>query len=413
MKLLHTADWHIGRVLMNQSREEDIREAVEEIIRIGREEKPDLVIHAGDLFDSIRPSYSDMHWALDRLQELAAIAPVVVLCGNHDSQALFVLFDKLLGPKSRLKFIPRALPPKLGGILDMPGSNGEIIRLAPVPFIHANRMIEHLEDPSTWMATYADRVDRIMRTLGEGLLDGYRPDRHVLLLAAHLYLTHAIPSYSERPIHTSDAYSARAESIPLVSYVACGHIHRPQDLPGQVSGTYAGSIVPMDFGEMGEQKRIVVIEATPGRAPIIRQRPLKGGRPLRKINATLQEIQAMAPTVGRALVQVVVKTEHPAPDLAQRVCELLPLATVLDVQEDCAATKIEVLTEEDAQEVGEPSFKELFREYFRDNGHAGSASRILSTFDTLIDAEEQEEEPRFPEIGELEKALRTTSEHPV
>ena len=410
MRLLHTADWHVGRLLMNQPREEDIRGGVEEIIEIAREEKPDIIVHAGDLFDSIRPSYADMHWALDRLQELASIAPTVVLCGNHDSQALFALFDRLLGTNSRLKFIPKALPPSLGGIIEMPARNGELIRMAPVPFIHANRMIEHLEDPASWMATYADRVDRIMRTLGEGLLHGYRPDRDVLVLAAHLYLTHALPSYSERPIQISDAYSARAENLPLVSYVACGHIHRPQEIPGQILGTYAGSIVPMDFGEMNEQKRVVVVEAAPGRPALVRQRQLKGGRPLRRLAGSLQEIEAMASSVGRALVQVVVRTEHSTPDLAQRVCDLLPSATVLDVQEDCAASRIEVLTEKDVEQGKEPDFKELFRDYAGEHVHSGSATQILTTFDRLIDSLEQDEEPRFPEVAELEAVLPALSQ---
>src|ERR1700694_1749255 len=191
MRLLHTADWDIGRVTMGISRDEDIHASVEQVIQIAREEKPDLIVHAGDVFDSFRPGWADLQWATDKLRELADLAPTGVLSGNHDSQALFDLLQKLLGTTSRLRFIAKALPPALGGVLEFQGPGNEIVRLASIPFIHANRMVEHLEDPATWMTSYADRVDLIQSELGRGLLNGYDQKRHVLLLAAHLHVTGA------------------------------------------------------------------------------------------------------------------------------------------------------------------------------------------------------------------------------
>jgi exonuclease SbcD len=110
VKLLHTADWHVGRSLMSVSRQPDVAAAVEEVLAVAREERPDLIVHAGDLFDAFRPSTQDMHWAIDMLRELGAVAPVYVLCGNHDSPALFDLFAKLLGPESPVRFVPRPPP---------------------------------------------------------------------------------------------------------------------------------------------------------------------------------------------------------------------------------------------------------------------------------------------------------------
>src|SRR5436305_1657569 len=106
---------------MGQPRDEDIRAAVEEIVSIARAERPDLVLHAGDLFDGPRPAYPDLRWAVDALRELAAVAPTIVICGNHDAPALFGLLDRLLGPDSRLRFVGRALPPELGGVIELPG----------------------------------------------------------------------------------------------------------------------------------------------------------------------------------------------------------------------------------------------------------------------------------------------------
>lgn len=403
MRLLHTADWHIGRSLMGHSRSEDIRAAIEEIVGIARTEAPDLVIHAGDVFDGLRPAYDDLRWGVDALRELASIAPTIVLCGNHDAPVLLGLLDRLLGPDSRLRFVPKALPPERGGVIELPGPREELIRLAPIPFIHANRIVEYIEDPATWMTTYADRVDRVQRALAEGLTRGYDPNRHVLLLAAHLFVTGARFSTSERQLTVTDVYATHAERLPQVSYAAYGHIHRPQRLPGAVAGRYAGSVVQLDFGEVDEQKEVVIVDAEPGRPARVETRPLTAGRPLRRVEGTLAEIEARAPTVGRALCTVVVRTESVTPDLSDRVAELLPDAVLLSVQEDCAATRVQVLTEEGGADDREPTFEELFEEFVRARGtRTGSADRVLRYFNELLPVIAQQEPVELPELDQLE-----------
>jgi exonuclease SbcD len=403
MRLLHTADWHIGRSLMNCSLEEDIRAAAEQVVSLARYEKPDLIIHSGDVFDVLRPAYQDLQWGVDALRELAAIAPTVVLCGNHDSPALFTLLDRLLGPESQLRFVSRAQPPEMGGVLDLPGARDELIRLAPIPFIHANRIVPYIEDPSSWMTSYADRVDRVQQALAQGLLRGYDSERHILLLAAHLFVSGARFSTSERLLTVSDVYATHAERLPSVSYAAYGHIHRPQRLPGRVSGRYAGSLVQLDFGELDEQKEVVIVEAEPGRPAQVETRAVSARRPLRRLEGSLSDIEALASTVGRALCTVVVRTQTPTPDLSQRLADLLPEATLLSVQEDCEATRVHVLTQADVGDDREPTFKELFRDYLSSNGiRAGSSDRVLEYFDGLLTAVEHEEPAQLPDLDQLE-----------
>src|SRR5258708_34396316 len=96
MRLLHTADWHLGRVTMGVSRKSDLQSAVQEVITIAREDKPDLIIHAGDLFDAIRPGWEDLQWVIDALRQLGAIAPTIVICGNHAPPLLFQCLASLL-----------------------------------------------------------------------------------------------------------------------------------------------------------------------------------------------------------------------------------------------------------------------------------------------------------------------------
>jgi exonuclease SbcD len=142
MRLLHVSDWHVGRVTYGVSRAEDHDAVLEEILIIAREAKPDLVLHTGDLFDGVRPAVEDMRRAIAALKELAVIAPVAVLAGNHDSPALFRLFDSLLGDahpgqqppaQPRIRFVDKARSGPAGVLrysIDTP-SGGQTIRVAP------------------------------------------------------------------------------------------------------------------------------------------------------------------------------------------------------------------------------------------------------------------------------------------
>ncbi len=152
MRILHTSDWHLGRVTYNQSRAADHDAVLTEIIALAREHRPDLICNTGDLFDHARPSYDDMGKAITVLQELATIAPVVVLCGNHDSALLFGLFSQLLAADSRIHLVAKPLLASEGGILQFPAADGTTLRLAVLPFVHSNRFIDAFDDPATWQS---------------------------------------------------------------------------------------------------------------------------------------------------------------------------------------------------------------------------------------------------------------------
>lgn len=402
MRLLHVSDWHIGRQTYRCSRKPDHEAALAEIVELARETRPHVVLHTGDVFDGFRPGYAEMSFAVEALEELAALAPVVVVAGNHDSPALFRLFDRLQGPDPRIRFVDRVRPPADGGVLDLPGADGETVRIAFLPFVHANRMVDRFEDATTWTATYSERIQRIEEELERGLAAGYDPARDVLLFAAHLYVSGARFSGSERPLHVSDAYATRLRRLPNVSYAAFGHIHLPQPLPRRVTGRYAGSPIPLDFGEEHEQKEVVLVEAEPGSPAVVTPVALGGGRPLRTLLGTLEQIQEAAPAVGDALCRVTVCTDEPIPDLAALVAELLPGATVVEVSEDCAATRLEVVEATVTEADAEPGFRELFREYLAERGTRGAqANRVLRTFETLVQAVETEEIARLPDLDEL------------
>jgi DNA repair protein SbcD/Mre11 len=398
MRLLHLSDWHLGRATYNVSRTADHDAVIGEMLAYAREHKPDLIVHTGDLFDVVRPAYPDMARALNALQDLAVASPVVVLCGNHDSPALFDLFAQLIEDKSPVRFVSRARLPGQGGILTFPTEAGEVIRLAPLPFVHANRLLDGFEAPGTWSAIYADRIHLVEQALAHGLLDGFDNRRDIAIFAAHLYVGGAVLSGSERRIQVGDSYATRLEHLPAVTYAAFGHIHKPQDLPGSmVSGCYAGSPIQLDFGELGEAKRIVLVEARPGHPPDIQSLPLSGARPLWRFEGTMEQLAETAPGVGRALGLLTIHSPSTIADLRARVQDLLPDAVILDVYPVAADRQPGVVVA--AAPAGpEPSILDLFRSYLAEQGTRGAAAdRVMATFTKLMDAIETEQEAVFTE----------------
>jgi exonuclease SbcD len=371
MRLLHISDWHLGATLGRIKRAPDHDRVLDEICEIAAGAHPHLIVHTGDLFDHARPAVEDLHRAVDALRRLSATAPVVVLAGNHDSPPLFDVFDRMLALGSHadfpaVRFLGRARPPSARGIVTYPGDDGEEIRLAPVPFIHPNTLLHLFEvPPERWTASYTDQVRIVQQSLADGLTAGYDPARHILIYAAHLHVAGAILARSERALHVSEHYATTTEDLPPVAYAAFGHIHKPQPLPGLVPGAYCGSPIPIDYGELDEDKRVILVEAVAGKAATITSVPLSGGRPLRRVEGTLDELEA-AGDVGQCIVQAIVDTDTHLPDLADRLTGLWPTAALYDVTERCAAASVELATEPPSG--AELATDDLFRSYLAEIG---------------------------------------------
>ncbi len=367
---------------------------------------PDLILHTGDVFETYRPSYEDIQLGIDMLRELSDLAPVVVLCGNHDSPALFRLFQKLLGGDRRLIFVDQARRPEDGGILDFPAKDGDRIRLAPLPFV-SNRGVDRFLDPSLWMSRYSDKIDVYERELERGLLSGFDERRDVLIFGAHLYVSGAITSRSERPLHISDAYMAKLESTPPVTYAAFGHIHRPQKLPTRRTlARYAGSPIPIDFGEEGETKSIVLVEARPGGAPSVSTVDLSGGRALRTLRGSAAELVMLADQVDDALCNVTLVSDGPEPNASSIVAAMFTRAAILRVANEYPGARLRPI-EDDGDREAEEDLTSMFRAFLTESATTGAdAESVLEVFTRVLTALESAESVEIAELKDDIEVLR-------
>lgn len=305
---------------------------LEQLHEIAADFRPHLVLHSGDVFHQPRPKVEELELAWEGLRRLADLAPVVVLAGNHDGPQLFEFFASMRPAGGRVHWLGVPRPQQ---ILRFPGDSGESIRLAALPFVAAHQLLEGEEAPSTRLLTYASRMMRIQKECAQALRQGASAQRDILVFAAHLFVEGARLSSSERALHVTDTYAVKPSSLPLVDYLALGHIHFPQDLPGGAPGRYAGSLIPLDFGEAQDRKEVVLVECRPGGRARLQSCSLDRGRPLRVLEGTRPELERQASGVGECLLRlkVLVGAGFRDPHLNDWARRLFPRADIVDVLE--------------------------------------------------------------------------------
>ena len=359
MKLLHTSDWHLGAKLGRHPRTPDHVAALRGLLKLAESTRPDLIVHSGDLFDASRPPYEALELGVQALKRLSAIAPTLVLSGNHDSPVLLRVIDDLAGAAEprRLRLVTEPQ------VVAYPDIAKEPVAVACVPFIAPTAIADYATgDPTRFEGDYADGV----RTLNQRLLDEAHREagaRGIVLYAAHLHVQGARPGRSERRITVGEDYATHVDGLQRALYCAFGHIHDPQLLPsGAARGRYAGSLIPLDYGEQQQAKQAVVVTI----ADDVRADPhdLPAGRPLVELAGTLAELERRAADGGLdgCILKARVVSRDPLADLADRLAEWSPGCAVFELintLENQPVKAIDPAREEDA----EPALGDLFAEW--------------------------------------------------
>ncbi|MFN8612817.1 MAG: exonuclease SbcCD subunit D [Vulcanimicrobiota bacterium] len=397
MRLLHTSDWHIGVTTRGVSRAGDLACALDELLELCGDFKPDLILHSGDLFHQPRPQVDELELAWSGLRRLAEHAPVVVIAGNHDSPQLFDFFSQMLGSASKIQFVGYPKAPSAGGILKFPLRGGEMIKVACMPFVHANRMLPGWDGSlGNRLIAYSDRIMRLQKAYAESLQKSYSAQRDILIYAAHLFVDGASLSTSERSLHVSDTYATRASAIPPVSYAAFGHIHKPQALPGGAPGRYAGSLIPIDFGEENDVKETVLVEALPGSAARLRQVPFRRGRKLLTLEGSKAALEVQS--AEDCLLRLRVHTSGADPGLADWAARAFPKAEIVEVCEVRAAAQAAAAARP-AAVVENLSLRDAFAAYALECGLGSDLVGLVGDLESLLD--EEEVVPALPELSAL------------
>ncbi|GLY04639.1 MULTISPECIES: exonuclease SbcCD subunit D [Actinoplanes] len=377
MRILHTSDWHVGKVLKGRSRFEEHTRVLAQVIEIAQAERPDLVIVAGDLYDTAAPTADATRLVTRALSALRKTgARVVAIGGNHDNgQALDALRPWADAAGIELRGAFRENPEDL--LIEGTTEGGERWRLVALPFLSQRYAIRAAEMYELTAAeanqTYADLIARLIAKLSASFAE----PGAVNLLTAHLTIVGASAGGGEREAHTIMGYAVPATVFPPnAHYVALGHLHRSQQVISPAPTRYSGSPLAVDFGEEENVSSVAIIDVSTEQAARVRDVPVTSARTLRTVRGTLEQLATV--NLPDAWLRVLVR-ETPRPGLREDVQELLPNALEVRIDPDMLPDRA---GERTAQRAGR-SPRELFGDYLDSRGNAEEGVREL--FDALYD----------------------------
>lgn len=277
MKILHTADWHLGDRLGRIDRTNDLRLAVERVADYCKQEAVDVLLVAGDLFselarpDSLRETIR--HWQDVFREFLESGGTILTLTGNHDNEnfcqtlvsAMSLAAPKLgkpgqTVPPGRLYL---AADPTFVRLEDRMGGYPVQFVLMPYPtpsrFLKGEAGLKYGSPDEKNKLLVTAWADALRDIRSHPLYDPQAPA--VLGAHVHIHGSNVGPSLF-RITSEEDVVVQGAELPQQFDYVALGHIHKPQWL-GEKHVRYSGSIERMDLGEQGDQKGVVLVEIGP------------------------------------------------------------------------------------------------------------------------------------------------------
>lgn len=314
MKILHTADWHLGKKLDYISRLEEQKEVLDEICRIAGEQSVDLVLIAGDLFDTFNPPVEAVDLLYQTLKRLTdnGRRPVVAIAGNHDSP------DRINSPDPLARacgIIFIGYPHTKTTAFELPNS----FKISKSDSGFLELMMPHIPYPIRILTTaYANEIrlkqflgienkgqelNEVLKNSWKDLADTYCDEQGVNILMAHLYMLERGGEIleepeGEKPIKIGNADIIYSDALPKqIQYTALGHLHRYQFIKGHQSPVvYSSSPLSYSFSEAGQEKKVVIIDVEPNQKANVKSIALSSGKPLHRkrfedIDMALQWLQ--------------------------------------------------------------------------------------------------------------------------
>ncbi|ADB51380.1 exonuclease SbcCD subunit D [Conexibacter woesei] len=281
-RLLHTADWHLGRAFHGEDLLSEQAAFVDFAVATARAERVDGILIAGDLYDRALPPVDAVRLASDALARLSEIAPVVVISGNHDSAA-------------RLGFGAELLARAGVHVVTDPASAGTAVEVGgalvyPLPYLEPDLVREELGvQERSHAAVTGAAMERVRADIARRRsAAGSAP----VVVMAHAFVSGAAGSESERDLAVGGAAHVPPGTFAGADYVALGHLHGPQ-IAGGAACRYAGSPLAFSFSEAPQRKSVALVDVGAAGAPVgVELLPCPVPRPLAALRGTLDELLA-------------------------------------------------------------------------------------------------------------------------
>ncbi|MBP1969075.1 exonuclease SbcD [Virgibacillus natechei] len=319
MKLFHTADWHLGKLVQGVYMTEDQRYILENFIRAVEEEKPDAVILAGDLYDRAIPPTEAVH-LLDEVLERIVLklkTPVLAVAGNHDSPSRLNFGSSIMQHNGFhiVGNITKEMEPVI-----LHDEHGEV-HFHLVPYCDPSVVRNVFADDE--IRTHNDATGKIVETIKQNMDTN---SRHVFV--GHAFVTpfgeeKENTSDSERPLSIGGAEYVDGHHFAPFHYTALGHLHKKHYVIHETI-QYSGSIAKFSISEEHHNKGFNVVEMDESGNVSIERRLLPPKRDMRTIEATMEDLLTFP--VSEDYVFVRLKDEAPVLSPMEKIRSVFPNA---------------------------------------------------------------------------------------
>lgn len=440
MKILHTADWHLGQQLHGFDRTAEHRAVLTELLEMVTRREIDAVLLAGDVYHASNPPLSAQRLFFEFLQELSERAPMtdfVAIAGNHDSGPRLEL-PTALGLAARHTLIgstPRVdgAPRPENAVVPLTDRSGEVRAVvAAMPYPRPGDL-DGLPDAPQTMAGGASEppphapLRRYFETAAAAAQA--RWPGAPLIAMAHLHIVGGRTSaLSERRILIGGEEAAPLAIFPQsAAYVALGHLHRPQRITGAVAARYAGAPMPLSTDEAAHQQSVVELGLPPRAGdsppkitilPLSRPRaflrlPEAGAAAAAEVEARIGALDLPDAALPETppFLEISVALTTPDPDLRRRVDAALAGRRVRLIKLGVSRPEAETTnTDREPHALGgagraaSPTPREAFAALHRARFGGPPDAALAAAFDTLAASVDNEDAIAAADVADVETA---------
>lgn len=303
MKILHTADWHLGHRLHEQSQQEEQVRFLDWLRDLIDKQKIDVLLVSGDVFDTGVPSSQSQKLYYSFLASLTTThcTHIIITGGNHDSPGTLNAPKEILNALN-IKVVGKATDNISDEIFTLKVKN-ESVMVAAVPY---------LRDQDIRKAVEGESFDEITLRYKQALINHYtktadccqeklQGEKVPVIAMGHLFAIGGKVSESEQSIYVGSLGHIGADDFPeIFDYIALGHLHRPQIVGDKNHIRYSGSPNILSFSEVGYDKQVLLVETNQTDIIYIEEIVVPKFRAVEKIKGDLEQciakLQALKPT---------------------------------------------------------------------------------------------------------------------
>lgn len=381
MRLVHSSDWHLGRTLYGRKRYEEFADFLDWVVGVLESQEVDLLVVAGDIFDTTTPSNRAQQLYYGFLNRVAASScrHLVIVGGNHDSATF------LNAPRDLLRVLDIHV---IGHASADPADDLVILRdldNVPEAIVCA---VPYLRDRDIRQAEAGESAEDKERKLVAGIRRHYAAIAEAALAArarhgaglpiiatGHLFTAggQTLEDDGVRDLYVGSLAHVTAAAFPdCFDYLALGHLHVPQLIGGSETRRYSGSPLPMGFGEAGQQKVLCLADLTP-EGVTVQTLPIPEFQHLARLQgdhqALLEGLGQIIDQHPTAWVEVVYTGSDPIGSLRE------------DLEALCAESAVEVLRVKDARVIAATLEQATPHETLEDLTPSDVFERCLQAYD--------------------------------